>query len=1309
MATSLLLLRAPLPGNPTVAATVQQLGDGVAIGKDGSDDDETDRVPLPRGSSSFSATMMAAPQNANGSDTPPASFNSQTPSFSRVDVDGDLAAAELRRRGVEAAAPSTNPNARMILKQWERQAFQMDNNTPLIARNKRKGIIDEKKKKFQTSRRDGENETMQTSPLNHISLNTWSPRRVSCDRVFNAITHVRNTISETTTIANGSLQSDMPNTHDCDNIEVNSSYKEVDRRVGRPRTKNLTDASCPAFQNEEYWHMGDTSHECEYCHALFWYDERIQKHYNTNDPKYTLCCRGGQVEIPHLQEAPKMLYDLLFGNDTRSKHFQNNIRTYNSMFQFTSLGAKIDRTVAKDKGPRTFILYGKNYHLMGSLIPQEGDHAKFAQLYVFDTHNEIENRISAISGENTEKVHEDIVRDLKIMLDQHNVLVKAFRMAGQKINGDATSSVKLRLLGKRGNDGRRYNLPSTNEVAALIVGDFDLEKTDRDIVVETRSGRLQRINQLNPSYLGLQYPLYFPYGEDGFKEHIPLNKGRTNSTKGHEDVTMKDFFAFRIQERLADGSPLLYSRRLFQQFLVDGYSMVESARLTYIRLDQDKFRCEMYKGISEAVLMGETTPSSRGKCIILPSSFTGGPRYMIQNYQDAMAICNVVGYPDLFLTFTCNPKWPKLEDFLKNKDLNAEDRPDMKRGLPHAHILVFLHRDDKYPTADDIDQIISAEIPDKDRDPLYYEAVEKHMMHGPCGSIKKDSSCMENGKCIRHFPKKFVNNTTIDEDGYPVYRRRDDGKIISKCGVELDNRYVVPHNRKLLLRYGAHINVEWCNQSRSIKYLFKYVNKGNDRVTASFYGSGTADAENDECDEVSMYYDCRYISPCEAAWRIFGYGIHFRDPSVVRLGFHLPGEQPVVFQDHENLEDVVKKASVKESMFLGWFEANKKYGEARSLTYSEFPSKFVWKPLPRKWFPRKSHSVIGRIFFVPPRSGEIYYLRLLLNFVRGPTSYEDIRTIDGILYPTFRDACYAQGILDDDKEYIDAIEEANLHMTETEIRDLTLIEIENLLKGYNKSLRDIPSMPFPNMDMCYQQLMSNGVNRLICDELRYDKRQLVVEHADLLQKLTDEQKRVYKQILAAVNSGDGGVFFLYGYGGTGKTFVWKTLAAAIRSKGQIVLMVASSGIASLLLPGGRTSHSRFVIPINLDEFSTCNINQNSPLAELIIRCKLIIWDEAPMVNRLCIEALDRTMRDILRFKNANSLQQPFGGKTVVFGGDFRQILPVIPKGSRQDIVNATINSSYIWDSCKLLSLTQNMRLRADTLDERNNELKQFVD
>ncbi|XP_025669993.1 uncharacterized protein [Arachis hypogaea] len=530
--------------------------------------------------------------------------------------------------------------------------------------------------------------------------------------------------------------------------------------------------------------------------------------------------------------------------------------------------------------------------------------------------------------------------------------------------------------------------------------------------------------------------------------------------------------------------------------------------------------------------------------------------------------------------------------------------------------------------------------------------------------------------------------------------------------------------RFLLLRYGAHINVEWCNQSRSIKYLFKYVNKGNDRVTATFYKTANGNAEEDEVDEVSMYYDCRYISPCEAAWRIFGYNIHYRDPSVIRLGFHLPNEQPVIFKDHENLDEVARQASTKESMFLGWFEANKEYQEARSLTYAEFPTK------------------------------------LLLNFVRGPISYEEIRTVDDVLYETFRDACYARGLLDDDKEYIDAIEEASswgsgdylrklfatllfsnsmarpehvwentwtllfddilhrqrrildnpdLTLSDEELKDFTLIDIENKLKSHNKSLKDFQSMSYPDLDAYSTDLMTIGVNRLICDELCYDRRRLSYEHNIQLSQLTDEQKGVYKQVMDAVNKKEGGVFFLYGYGGTGKTFFWKTLASGLRSKGQIVLTVASSGIASLLLPGGRTTHARFAIPLNLDEFSTCNIKQGSPLADLLIKTKLIIWDEAPMVNRYCIEALDRTMRDILRFNNSRSEEQLFGGKTIVFGGDFRQILPVIPKGTRQEIVNATINSSYIWNRCKLMTLTKNMRLQGANGDQSCRELKEFAD
>lgn len=123
-----------------------------------------------------------------------------------------------------------------------------------------------------------------------------------------------------------------------------------------------------------------------------------------------------------------------------------------------------------------------------------------------------------------------------------------------------------------------------------------------------------------------------------------------------------------------------------------------------------------------------------------------------------------------------------------------------------------------------------------------------------------------------------------------------------------------------------------------------------------------------------------------------------------------------------------------------------------------------------------------------------------------------------------------------------------------------------------------------------------------------------------------------------------------------------------------------------ILPGGQTAHSRFAIPLNPAEDSTCNIKQGSPLAKLIVKAKLIIWNEAPMMHKYSFEALDQTLRDILRFKDPSNLERPFGGKTVVLGGDFRQILPVITKGTRQEIVNATINSSYLWTHCQILKL-----------------------
>ncbi|KAL3650105.1 hypothetical protein CASFOL_006508 [Castilleja foliolosa] len=244
-----------------------------------------------------------------------------------------------------------------------------------------------------------------------------------------------------------------------------------------------------------------------------------------------------------------------------------------------------------------------------------------------------------------------------------------------------------------------------------------------------------------------------------------------------------------------------------------------------------------------------------------------------------------------------------------------------------------------------------------------------------------------------------------------------------------------------------------------------------------------------------------------------------------------------------------------------------------------------------------------------------------------------------------------------------------------------------------------------NILISYFQQHNN--NKCLSDELNYDRKALSLEHDRLFSNMTTEQKGVYSNIISAVNSDKGGVFFVYGYGGTGKTYIWSSLSAALRSKGHIVLNVASSGIASLLLPGGRTAHSRFGIPLNPHEGSDCNIRKGTPLADLMIRCKLIIWNEAPMMHKHCLEAVNNSLQDIMEDVCASNKDKPFGGKTVVFGGDFRQILPVVPKGTRQNIVNATINSSYLWKHCTVLRLTKNMRLQSLDDIEKRAKLKEF--
>ncbi|XP_074306572.1 uncharacterized protein LOC141641825 [Silene latifolia] len=220
----------------------------------------------------------------------------------------------------------------------------------------------------------------------------------------------------------------------------------------------------------------------------------------------------------------------------------------------------------------------------------------------------------------------------------------------------------------------------------------------------------------------------------------------------------------------------------------------------------------------------------------------------------------------------------------------------------------------------------------------------------------------------------------------------------------------------------------------------------------------------------------------------------------------------------------------------------------------------------------------------------------------------------------------------------------NLTLSDSAKKTYTLIELDKILMKYGKRLKDIKGMPQPD-----ESDVEGMENKLIMEEKMYDKIQMQTECEARRKLLNQEQLDVYEAVIKAVDNKTDDVIFVYGHGGTGKTFLYGTISAKLRATNRIVLNVASSGIATLLLPGGRTAHSRFEIPIELFDDSTCNVRQNSQLAELLRQTSLIIWDEAPMDHRHAFEALDRTLRDVVSFKEPEASSKLFGGKVVLLG------------------------------------------------------------
>ncbi|CDF36122.1 unnamed protein product [Chondrus crispus] len=954
-----------------------------------------------------------------------------------------------------------------------------------------------------------------------------------------------------------------------------------------------------------YRDLGMIRVECSHCKALHFVQERMGGS-SAARPIFSTCCGKGKLSLPLLPDPPALLRSLLIDDTPRACSFRKNIRAYNVALSMASTRTRL----------------GTSRQLEEALMTQ-----------------------------------------LTHMLHECNPYVQTFlcmREWAQSPQNNCPATYQMVIHGDRRPSHehvRRYNGPEASEVAALIPGNEDGEIGRRDIVVRRRGTLNSNGNEvLDPisvshrAYDPLSYVLLFPNGRDGWYPELRFSSVQDGR---RTKITPMMYYGWHLFERSGEFSTILHAARLFQQYLVDQFCKVEAERLSYLRHNQTQLRAADYTSLRDSLgdsrrAEDEADAVHAGRLFILPSTYIGGDRYMRQQMHDIIAISNQIGHPDIFLTMTCNPSWPEITRALLPNQ-TPQDRPDLCARvfrLKMKDLMSLVINEEVFGTV-----VAHVRIPSA-QDPELQEVVLKHMIHNPCGEHNPTAVCMGERYCRKGFPKSFKHETSqSDSEYYITYRRR----APSAGGVSIErpshNSWVVPQSPVLLRSFACHLNVELCvSRVGGIKYLFKYVFKGQDRVTMEIT------AENERYDEISNFQDARYVSASESAWRLFSFDIVDRNPPVVRLAVHLPNHHTVYFEEGREQEAALRPATG--TKLTEWFKANEKYPSARHIRYHKFPKYFTWKTRTKSWtydFSGTGANVVGRIYTVSPREGERYFLRLLLTQVPGATSFENLRNIDGEQCTSFRQACLRLGLLADDAEWKHAIRDS--------FRS-SFVPLSHLFATILAHCQ--PSDPLSLWNDHLDMFLTDIRNRARRQPIR--RQQLRDDHHATSYVLREVQEALQTHERSS-GKGDYRRHFL-------------------RTRRKQVIAVATSAVAAVLLDGGRTAHSVFKIPIPVSAESTCSFSANSDTGRTLQQVDLIIWDEIVMCHRHCIETVDRSLRDLIQ------TDRPFGGKFLVLAGDFRQILPVVPGGSRGQIVSACVKASPLYRECRFLRLTENMRLAA---------------
>nr|VWP00470.1 Ubiquitin carboxyl-terminal hydrolase 7 [Ganoderma boninense] len=911
----------------------------------------------------------------------------------------------------------------------------------------------------------------------------------------------------------------------------------------------------------------------------------------------------------------------------------------------------------------------------------------------------------------------------------------------------------------------------TPELAAIIRYDNSTQPDvrPRRLIVARTDNQNVTVPTTSRFWEPLSYPLFFPHGTLGWG--IPrsdpcvtqFTSSQPTSSAGDSEPVSTQIWHYRglllREERFARFGWLT------NEYVVDMFSRNLETRMTFIHENQRKIQEE------DAAQMGVDFVQPNEN-VYLPASFLGSNRWASDQIADSLAIAAAYGPPTFFITMTCNPDWPEIKAqcrpgqtfrdvpvvvcrvFKQKLSMLEHDLRTMfpnaggveyiihsvefqKRGLPHAHILVRYAKDCVLP--DDIDSVVSAEIPD---DPADAQLVREFLIHDHkpyCSPQQPDGT---RGQCRFHYPKPLQQHTSVDSIGHVHYRRR-----------KPEDAFVVPHCLPLVRKYHCHINFEVANTSHIFQYLFKYIHKGPDRAKFAVVSDApSSQSSTAHVDEINEYWDGRYLSAAEATWRILGFHITKKDPAVSALPVHTYINR----SHHRQYGHQEQSLSFLERYFrrpLGTFiRSTGDTSTFDSLTYSDYFTLFrltPWnasnddRPLyynesVRDAAPRchvvqrqMSHPHVARLHAARPTEGERFYLRTILRS-RPVRSFVDARTVDGIVLDTFQDAAHALGLFADVNEgELALIEGIQSLRTPFQLRvlyvhllvndclldprciwtthsnalsldcidrrggvlclgeDDALNHIASLLEEYGHSLDDF-ALPHPSQhstEVAHELARWNPIAH-----------ELGTRAQNALSQMNSDQLSALQPILSAAHNNTPLLVFIDGPSGTGKTFVVNALCDFVRSLGLIVLATATSAYAAQLLPGGRTTHSTFKIPVSdNNQFVDSTIPTHSSRADLIRESRVAIWDEAPMANK----AVFHSVNDL--FQRLLDNHDLFGGKIVVLLGDFRQTCPVVPRGSRAEVVDASIKSSPLWSAFHIYHLTIPVRNAEDP------EFAHFVD